>query len=130
MNKKMRKLLLVIITLALVVSPLRGALALPMIAVDDTDHCAQMQDDAHSLDHTAGIPDSAAGNPDNSCEQGCGGDCCDGACSVCTHGTSVLFSNITGVLEVRNNIQIINEFIVFSGQLVHPPFRPPISPHS
>jgi len=45
MNRNHRNLVLVLITLALVISPLRGTLAMPVMSADDNNaHCEQMQD--------------------------------------------------------------------------------------
>lgn len=120
----MHKLLLVIVTLALVISPLRGALALPVITpADGADHCTRMQDGMHSM---AGMQDSTADNPDHACDQGCGGDCCDGKCSACVHGSIAISSNLVIFSDALDNLLIIKTSCGFSGRAVHPPFRPPI----
>ena len=126
MNNRMCRLLLVIMTLALVVSPLRGALAFPILsAVDDADHCAQMQEDEHSMEQMTGMQDSTAGNPDTACELGCGGDCCDGACGTCLHGSMILSDILVGISDARDH-SVIKVSDNFSGRTAHPPFRPHI----
>lgn len=120
----MHKLLLVIVTIALVISPLRGALALSVTsAADGAGHCAQMQDGMHSM---AGMHDSTADNPDHACEQGCGGDCCDGACSVCVHGPVAVSNNVVVISDLHDNILNFKISRDFLRRTVHPPFRPPI----
>ena len=123
-NNRMHKFLLVIVTLALVISPLRGALALPVISpADGADHCAQMQDGMHSM---AGMQDPAADNPGHACDQGCGGDCCDGACNACVHGPIAVSSNVPVTSAAHKDLLVVNISRGFSGRTVHPPFRPPI----
>ena len=80
---RLQKLLLVLITLALAIAPLRGAWALPDIpAVDNESHCAQMQ---HAIPDIVSMVsmshDNDAGAPD--CKQDCNGSCCDDTCSTC-----------------------------------------------
>ena len=128
MKNRMHKFLLVIVALALAFSPLRGALALPVITTaDGADHCAQMQNDMHSPDHMAVMQDSTADNSVHDCDQGCGGACCDGACNTCAHGLIALSTTIeamSGIHDVPLNIAVSHRI---SGRTVHPPFRPPIS---
>ena len=125
MNKRMHRFLLVFVTLALVMSPLRGVLALPVItAAEDADHCAQMQDGTHSM---AAMHDSKADNPGTACDQGCGGDCCDGACNSCLHGSIALADNAVVTPEMHDKLLIIRVSSGFSARTIHPPLRPPIS---
>jgi len=115
----MRKLVLLLVTLALAIAPLRAALALPvMVVADEPDHCEQMQE---------GMQDVAVDNQDHSCDQGCGGDCCDGACNTCAHGSIALSGPIT--ITSDNHESHLNSRVAYgvSGRTVHPPFRPPIS---
>ena len=127
MNKRIYKILLVIITSALALAPLRGVLALPVIAAaDDTSHCDQMQNGMHSRDQLAGIQDSTTDDSDHGCDQGCGGDCCDGACNACTHGSLALSSVIIVLSDIHNNSLNLTVSFGVSGRTVHPPFRPPI----
>ena len=128
MKKQMHKLLLVIVALALALSPLRGALALPVsAAADDMVHCAQMKNGMHSPDHMADMQDSTADNSVHECDQGCDGDCCDGACNTCAHGAIALSSPITVSSQNPNNSLTTVLSYGVSGRTVHPPFRPPIS---
>jgi len=119
MSSRNRKLVLILVTLALVITPLRGVLALPVMTVaDEPTHCQQMQD---------GTQDVAVDNLDHKCDQGCGGDCCDGACNACAHGSIALSGPIT--ITSDNHESHLNSRVAYgvSGRTVHPPFRPPIS---
>jgi len=114
----MRKFVLILVTLALAIAPLRAALALPvMVIADEPDHCEQMKE---------GMQDVAVDNQDHSCDQGCGGDCCDGACNACAHGSIALSGPITITSDNRDTH--LNSRVAYgvSGRTVHPPFRPPI----
>jgi hypothetical protein len=115
MSSRIRKLVLIVVTLALVIAPLRGALALPvMVLAGEPGHCQQMQD-------------VAVDNQDHKCDQGCDGDCCDGACNACTHGSIALSGSTTVTLD--NHESHLNSRVSYgvSGRTVHPPFRPPIA---
>ena len=128
MNKRIYKILLVIITSALALAPLRGVLALPVIAAaDDTSHCVQIQNGMHSPDQLAEIQDSAADDSGHGCDQGCGGDCCDEACNNCAHGSIALSSVIAVASDIHDNPLNLTVSYDVSGRTVHPPFRPPIS---
>ncbi len=128
MPDRTHKFLLIFLALALAISPLRGAFALPVpAAADDASHCEQMQDGMQSSAHVAGMQDTAVDSRDHDCKQGCGGDCCDGACNDCAHG-SIALSGINSVTP--GNLYISPTLTVsygVSGRTVHPPFRPPIS---
>ena len=128
MNRWTHKFLLITVVLALAVSPMRGAFALPVMApADDTTHCDQMQTAMQSPDHMAGIQDSAADDFGHKCDQGCGGDCCDGACNACAHGSIALSTTISVTSD--NHYTPLNILVLYGvfGRTVHPPFRPPIS---
>ena len=129
MNKRIQKLLLVLITLALAALPLRGAWSIADFPATETEsHCAQMQ---HAMQDTTAIADMQQHESGDSaardCEQGCDGSCCDNACSTCVPGTSAISSTLTLSPEVTG--QPHNEVIpaAFSGQIVIPPLRPPAS---
>ena len=138
MNRRIHRFLLVIVALALAVSPLRGALAVPqMAAADDATHCVQMQDGMQLPDHRDGMQATNAGNSDSDnsdhgnsdqgCDQDCGGNCCDGACNACAHGALALLNTVTVSTDTHANPLKITLPYTFSGRTVHPPFRPPIS---
>ena len=128
MNKLIYRLLLVVVASALALAPLRGALALPVIAAAaDTSHCAQMQAGMHSPDQLAEIQDLTADDAAHGCDQGCGGNCCDGACNTCVHGSVALSSVIAVTADMHEDALDLTVSPGFSGRTVHPPFRPPIS---
>jgi len=128
MDKRIQKLLLVLITLALVALPLRGAWSIADFPATDTEsHCAQMQ---HAQD-TGPMADMQhpeyGADAARDCEQGCSGNCCDDTCNTCVPGTSAISSTLTLSPEVAG--QPHNEVIpaAFSGQIVIPLLRPPAS---
>lgn len=128
MSNRIRKLLLVIVTIALVVSPLRGALALPITAAaDGTDHCVQMQNAMHSHVYMDEMQNSTADDSDHDNDQCCSDNCCDGSCNTCAQGSIALSSHIVTASDIHDNL--LNKTISCSvpGSTVHPPFRPPIS---
>jgi hypothetical protein len=126
MSRLTYRILLVIVAAALALSPLRGVLALPVSAANDTSHCVQMQNGMHSPDQLAGMQDTTADNSDHDCEQGCGGDCCDGACNACAHGSAALSSVIAVTSDIHNSTLNLTVSYGVPGRTVHPPFRPPI----
>jgi hypothetical protein len=129
MSKSARKLLLILLSLALAVSPLRGAWALPMTATADSEsHCAQMQQDMNHADPVMGMNDgnTASGHP---CNDDCNGNCCDSACTTCTHATPALsytaFTTPGAYRVFLNNISSD----AFPERTVIPPLRPPATLH-
>ena len=130
MNRNHRILVLVLIAMALVISPLRGVFAMPVMpAEDNNSHCAQMQDHGSSQSQVADL-EPATEDAGHDCAQGCAGDCCDGACNTCVHSAVA----ITGFTTCNAAVQVdplkLDITRDFTGQFVHPPFRPPISLHS
>jgi len=128
MSRQRRNLFLVLVTLALVISPLRGTLAMPVMSADDNNaHCEQMQDHGSPQSQMA-VP--ATDSTGHDCAQGCAGDCCDGACNTCVHNAVAIpgFTNYSAAVHVDS--PKLNTTRGFTGQFVHPPFRPPISLHS
>jgi len=128
MPDRTHKFLLIFIVLALAIAPLRGVLAAPVpAAADDPSHCEQVQTGMQASGHVAGTQDTTADTRDHDCDQGCGGDCCDGACNDCAHA-SIALSGIHSVTP--DNLYISQTVFVSYGvsdRTVHPPFRPPIS---
>ena len=129
MDKRIQKLLLVLITLALAALPLRGAWSIADLPATETEsHCAQMQHAIGDTGSMAGMqhPESGTGAALD-CEQGCDGACCDDACNTCVPSTSAISSTLTLSPEVTG--QPHNEVIpaAFSGQIVIPPLRQPAS---
>ena len=130
MRRKHQKLVLVLITLALVISPLRGVFAMPVMPAEDNDsHCAQMQDHGSPQSQVTDLEPTTQ-DAGHDCAQGCAGDCCDGACNTCVHSTVALpgFTTVSAVVNLDSPSKSITHG--FTGQFVHPPFRPPISLHS
>jgi len=128
MPARTHKFLLIFLALALAIAPLRGALAVPVPAdADDPSHCVQVQAGMQASGHVAAMQDTTADTRDHDCKQGCGGDCCDGACNDCAHG-SIALSGISSVTP--DNLYTSPTLTASSGiagRTVHPPFRPPIS---
>jgi hypothetical protein len=125
----MQKLLLVLITLALAAMPLRGAWSIADIpATDSESHCAQM---THAIQDTGSMADMQhpehGADAARDCEQGCSGNCCDGACNTCVPGTSAISNTLMLTPEPAG--QPHNEIIpaAFSGHIVIPLLRPPAS---
>lgn len=131
MNRRTQKLILVVVTLALVFSPVQGAFALAPVSVAEVpDHCANMQDSGHAMDHMAGMQDTTAVDSDRGCDRGCDGSCCDGACNTCAHGSIALPGAVAAASAMHAN-QLQTKFLCnITGRTVHPPFRPPIALHS
>ena len=128
MNKLIYRILLAVVASALVLAPLRGALALPVIAAAaDTSHCAQMQAGMPSPAQLAEIQDLTADDAAHGCDQGCGGDCCDGACNACAQGSVALPSVIAVTSDIHDSTLNLTVSYGVPGRTVHPPFRPPIS---
>ena len=119
MISRNRKIVLILVALALVIAPLRGALALPVMTVaDEPAHCQQMQDDVQAV---------AIDNQDLKCDRDCGGDCCDGTCNACAHGSIAVSGPITVTSDNHESHQNSRVSYNVFGRTVHPPFRPPIS---
>lgn len=127
MSIKTNNLLLVLMILALVITPLRGAWAFSTPAtVDSTPHCDQMvmsstamQDEVHLLD-TA----TETGHP---CETGCNGDCCDGNCNACAHSVVSLSNTIVVSQNLHNTPLSVIFPVTFPHRTIIPPLRPPAS---
>jgi hypothetical protein len=126
MSKPARKLLLILLSLALAVSPLRGAWALSMIATaDSTSHCAQMQQDMNHAAPVMGMNDrnTDSGHP---CNDDCNGNCCDGACTTFTPALSYTAFVTPGTYTLfLNNLSSD----AFPERTVIPPLRPPALLH-
>jgi len=130
MSIRTHKLLMILLSLALAVSPLRATWALPMTtAVDVDSHCAQMQQDNHTADSIMAMDDSntGAGHP---CNSDCNGSCCDEACTSCAHATPAL--SFTAFVTTRAYRTFLNNLSsdVFPERTVIPPLRPPARLHS
>jgi len=127
MSRRRHKIILILVSLAMVISPLRGAFAMPdLMAADNGSHCQQMQDDSLSPARMIDMQLASSGNSDHMCENGCDGDCCDSACNACVHATIAITSLITSGGAIHANPPGTGAVYSVAGQFAHPPFRPPI----
>jgi hypothetical protein len=95
----MQKLLLLFLTLALAIAPLRGAWAIADIPVAMSEsHCAQ-----------------------------CDGGCCDDSCNNCVHVTSGISKTLTLTPAVTGPPHTLTIPVSFSVRTVIPLLRPPAS---
>jgi len=127
MNKRARRLLVAILTLAMAISPLGGAFAgQAMTASSGNTDCADMQHDMHAPEQMAGMQDAAPGDS-HDCNQDCKDSCCDGACSTCTHAAPALASAMTALHCTSNTLPNVTPLYGVTERLTAPPFRPPVS---
>ncbi len=125
MHNRKYKFLLVIVAIALVIAPMRGVLALPMIAdADNMQHCAQMNMQTTDLLTVMQQQDIAAKNS-YICDQDC-----DGACSVCAHAAPTLSDSVSIKPEFHDTPRDTMFLISFPERTVIPPLRPPTFLHS
>jgi hypothetical protein len=118
MDRRMQKLLLLFLTLALAIAPLRGASAIADIPVTMSEsHCAQSD-----IQHQ----DTGASSAHNS-KQGCDGGCCDDSCNNCVHVTSGISKTLTLTPAVTGPPHAITIPVSFSVRTVIPLLRPPAS---
>jgi hypothetical protein len=123
----MQQLLLLLITLALMVAPMRSSFSLPMAATaDSTEHCAHLQDGMQGMHPAAGLHDRAVDAADHGCDRGCAGDCCHGTCGTCMHATVALPAMTVAIGARYSSFLSVPVSHHFAGRTVHPPFRPPI----
>lgn len=126
MHTRLDKLLLLMVTLALAVAPLRGTLAFPAGAVDEemSSHCASMQHgDAMTPTHH---PDVSA-DSGKSCPDGCNGDCCGMACSSCAPPVSALLDGNAPAAAIQHPPMPAATPSRFTDHTIHPLLRPPAS---
>lgn len=130
MDTRCSKLILLVVAFTLAVAPLRGAFAL----VDDAagsvtaeTHCDQMQGDMHPPEHLQTQLDQGNADPSgHDCEQGCGGSCCDGACTVCVHGVPTAMTGTLLFLSVFSGaVQNTVSSHAFPERSLPPPLHPP-----
>ena len=130
MHSRLHKLILIMVTLSVAFSPLRGAWALPDAGPPDTgSHCAGMQHDMQQMNHgtdPGGDPDSQP----HKCKSGRNGSCCDKHCSACLH-TAAAIPASTIVLrdspELEHGLPLSHNF---PQRHLKPPLRPPLAIHS
>ena len=118
MGKQTHKLLLLLLTLALAIAPLRGAWAIADIPVSETEsHCAQLD---MQLQHT----DTGS---THDCKQGCDGACCDDNCNNCVHASSGISNSLTLTAAITGPPHDTTLPESFSIRTVIPLLRPPAS---
>jgi hypothetical protein len=124
MDKHTDKFLLVILVLALVISPLRGADAVTApVSADEVSHCTEMRHTMDSRIHADGIKHPVAASAGHCCGHGCDRTCCDDACvhpSLALTGATPQDSS-----PARHDLHMMIPHH-YSGCTVSPPFRPPI----
>jgi hypothetical protein len=124
MNRRMHKLLLLIVTLALATAPLRGAWAIPDIPATGTEsHCAEMQQAMADMQQPATGADHSA----HDCKQDCGGACCDDSCNACAQGTSAISSTTTVMPDITGTLQNMVIPVSFYKRTIIPLLQPPAS---
>ncbi len=129
MSKRTHKLMMILLSLALAVSPLRATWALSMTATVDTDaHCAQMQEDKNAADSVMAKDDrnTGYGHP---CNNDLDGASFDGACTSCAHATPAL--SYSAFVTPDNYVLYLNNISsdAFPKRTVIPPLRPPAPLH-
>ena len=118
MDKQPHTLLLLLLTLALAIAPLRGAWAVAeMPVVEVESHCAQLD---------MQLQDSGSGSA-HDCKQGCDGACCDTGCDSCVHVTSAISNTLTLAPAVTGPPLTLNIPTNFTVRTIIPLLRPPSS---
>ena len=122
------RLLLLLLSLALAMTPLRGALGhISLTTASSEHHCTQMSHGMHSpgkpVNHPA-MPDS--GDSGHDCSRGCNGTCCTGACT-CVHAAMAIPVSLWTVLLLTTAARHTRLFPGFTQRSLPPPFRPPVS---
>jgi hypothetical protein len=127
MHTRPHKWFLIMIALALAVAPLRGAWAMAIPApTEGTSHCAQMDMPTTATPADRQLQDSAT-ETGHTCEQGCKGACCDGACKACVHAASALADTVIITPELHDTPRYTMVRVSFPKRTVIPPLRPPAS---
>jgi hypothetical protein len=129
MSKQANRLVLVLLALALLVSPLRSTWAMStQDTADSGSHCAQMQDNTPSADtHHPLSANDADSDPDKTCNGCCDVDCINMDCNACAHAASA----IADILTVLTATPVAPASTLFahnySERTVIPLLRPPAS---
>ena len=125
MERRRDKFLLVIVILALVMSPVRSAFALALGgSPGELSHCAGMPHAMHAEMRTDAIRHPAGACAGQYCGQGCDRLCCGGACShppVAVTGAVPRFPDASGHHRYSVNPHR------YPGRSITPLFRPPIA---
>ncbi|MDX1697981.1 MAG: hypothetical protein R3308_06805 [Thiohalobacterales bacterium] len=124
MRTKTDKLLLVLMILALAVTPLRGASA--FAPADSSEpaskpHCASM--DMPAAEQHVEVTDEG-GHP---CKYGCNGDCCDDSCTTCALSPVSLLNSVALAPAMNGMSLAVPVAAAFPHRTVIPPLRPPAS---
>ena len=134
MTNHLRKLLLLIITLALAFAPLRGALAQPATASSDTEpHCAGMMHSLPAADSSTQQSNAATSrlsgqrNQAEDCCQQCDGSCADSNCTDCVHSSIAIANSIAINPELHNTAPASPLLVSCPPGNFSPPYRPPVS---
>ena len=128
MTTRLRTLLLLIITLALAVAPLRGALALPAVASSDTEsHCAEMMHSMPAADNNTQQQATTTDSQTEDCCQQCDGTCADSNCADCVHSSIAIANSIAIHPELHDTAQTSPLLVRFPPGNFSPPYRPPVS---
>ena len=136
MRRRTHKLLLILLTMALAVAPLREAWAAPDISssttTDGNVHCEQMQHGkrADAAMHGLHTGHDTAQEDSGPCSQDCSGSCCDGACSACVHATPAIPGTITVLSGATAGTPNTTFSQVFPERPAIPLLHPPASSRS
>lgn len=128
MTKRLRTLLLLIITLALACAPLRGALALPAIVSTDSEtHCTEMMHGMPAADNSTQQQATTPDNPAEDCCQQCDVSCADSNCTDCVHSSIAIANSIANHPDRHNTSQTSPLPVSFPHGHFTPPYRPPVT---
>jgi hypothetical protein len=127
MHRRLRTLLLILVTLSVALTPLRGVWALQEATTPDTNsHCAGMQHDMQQTDHHArhgGKPDDKA----HDCKFGCNDSCCDKSCSACLHASAAIPACLIVLRDKPDQKHRPAVTGAFPDRYLKPPLRPPLA---
>ena len=128
-NTRLRTFLLITLTFALAVAPLRGALAIATPATADTEpDCAEMTHAMPSADSTTiHHHDSAQTGKTDDCCQDCDGTCGDSNCIDCVNATTAILDNLPVLPDSHGTPQTMPLLLSFPPGNFSPPFRPPVT---
>ena len=128
-NTRLRTFLLITLTFALAVAPLRGALAIATPATADTEpDCAEMTHAMPSADSTTiHHHDSAQTGKTDDCCQDCDGTCGDSNCVDCVNASTAILNTDSLLPEYHSTTQTLPVVVSFPPGNFSPPFRPPVS---
>ena len=129
MSTRMHKCLLIMITLALAVAPMRALWAIPASVTTDTnDHCAQMQGGTQPTDSSNSLSShNVDTGSDHACNGCCGSDCNAANCNACAHGASAASSIVSASPEIPASALNANFVQSYPERIITPPLRPPLS---